>query len=440
MNLPRSVSCGKEGQRVKNKLTKNLGWKIVSLLASVVIWILVTAINNPSVTQTYYNIPVELKNTSLITDAGQVYDVLDNTNVIPRVTIKAPHSVISEIEDEDIIAYADVEELNDYGKTIPIRLSTKNNFDQVNSIKGSVETVKLNIENKKTKTLSLYTDIQGKVGEGYVVSEVKTDQNRIGITGAESKIDSIVLARAEVDISGCTSDIGTSAEVKLYDAEGHQVSNDKITQNIRNVGVNVTILETKEIPVSFSVEKNAAPGYSSTGVIEANKPTVLLGGKSAILNNINEIVIPSSVIDISEQKGTFTTQVNIRNYIPDGLSVVEGTDCIFDVTVYIEAQISKRIALETDDIAIRNVPEGFSATIGIEEGTVLEVIGLPVDVNILTAKNVGANVDVTRWMKEQNMADIHEGFYSVPVYFGLSEDVSVLDPIQATLHIVKKEN
>ena len=423
---------------MKNLLTKNLGWKIVSLLASIVIWILVTAISNPSVTQTYYNIPVELRNTSLITDAGQVYDVLENTNVIPRVTIKAPHSVISEIDDDDIIAYADVEELNDYGKTIPIKLSTKNYFDQVNSIKSSIETVKLNIENKKTKTLSLNTLIQGKVGEGYVVSDVKTDQNLVRITGPESKIDSVASALAEVDVTGFTSDIGTSAEIRLYDAEGHQISNDKIVQNLRSVGVQVTILETKEIPVVFSVEKNAAQGYSSTGVIEANKPTVLVGGKPAVLKNIDEIDIPENVIDISEQKGTFTTQVNIRNYLPDGLFVVEGTDCIFDVTVYIEAQISKRIALETDDISIRNIPDGFSATIGIEEGTVLEVIGLPGDVNILTKNNIGSNVDVTRWMKEQNMTDIQEGFYSVPVYFGLSEDVTVLDPIQATLHIVKK--
>lgn len=423
---------------MKNKLTKNLGWKIVSLLTSIILWLLVTAISNPSVSQVYYNVPVELRNTGLITDAGQVYEVLDNTTVIPRVTIKAPHSVISEIDEDDIIAYADVEELSDYGKTIPIKLSTKNYFDQVNSIKGSIETVKLSIEDKKTKTLSLNTVIQGKVGEGYVVSDVKTDQNLVRITGAESKINNVVSAYAEVDVTGFTTDIGTSAEIRLYDAEGRQVSNDKITQNIKNVGVQVTILETKEIPVKFSVETNAAPGYSSTGQIEANKPTVLVGGKPAVLKNIDEIEIPEDVIDISEQRSTFTTQVNIRNYLPDGVSVVEGTDCIFDVTVYIEAQISKRVALETDDIAIRNIPDGFSATIGIEEGTILEVIGLPADVNNLTKNNVGAHVDVTRWMKEQNMTDIQEGFYSVPVYFGLPDVVSVLDPIQATLHIVKK--
>lgn len=422
---------------MKNLLTKNLGWKIGSLLIAIIVWILVTTINNPSTSQSYYNIPVELKNTNMITDSGRVFEILDGSNIISKVTIKAPRSIISEIDEDDIVATADVKDISSLD-TVSIQLTTKNFSEQLNSIVASSDVVKLNIENKKSKTLSLSTQILGKVGDGYIVSEVKTDQNLVRLTGAESKINSVASALVEIDVTGFTTDIGTNAEIKLFDKEGRQVSNEGLTQNIRNVGVHVTILETKEVPVRFTVENTAAQGYSTTGQIDTNKPSVLLAGKPNALKSIEAIDIPEDVIDVSEQRSDFTVTVNIRNYIPDGVVLVDSTDSMFDVTVHIEPQIGKRIPIEIQDVHIRNVPDDLRATVSIEANTVLEVIGLADEVNSLNGTNVGAHVDVTRYMNEQGIKELPEGFYSVPVYFGLSDRITILDPIQATLHIVKK--
>ena len=90
---------------MKNRLTRNVGLKLSSVLLAVVLWLVVNSITNPTVPQTYYNIPVKLVNTDLITESGQVYEVLDGTDVINRVVVRAPRSVVSELKDENIIVF-----------------------------------------------------------------------------------------------------------------------------------------------------------------------------------------------------------------------------------------------------------------------------------------------------------------------------------------------
>ena len=75
---------------MKNKLTNNIGLKLASVLLAVILWLVVTSMNNPVVSDYYYNIPVTLLNADLITDSGRVYEFIEGTNVIGRGTVKAP--------------------------------------------------------------------------------------------------------------------------------------------------------------------------------------------------------------------------------------------------------------------------------------------------------------------------------------------------------------
>ena len=135
---------------MKNRLTNNLGLKLASIFFAMVLWLVVNSINNPTVSESYYNIPVKLLNTDLITDSNQVYEILENTDVINRVVVRAPRSVIEELKTDNIIATADVSELSSLD-TISIRLATNVSARDITSITGSIDTVKLNIVKKEVK-------------------------------------------------------------------------------------------------------------------------------------------------------------------------------------------------------------------------------------------------------------------------------------------------
>jgi len=71
------------------RLTANWGLKLASLIFAIIVWFLITNVNDPITSVRYTNVPVTLKNTNLITDQGQVYTILDNTDTINSVTLYA---------------------------------------------------------------------------------------------------------------------------------------------------------------------------------------------------------------------------------------------------------------------------------------------------------------------------------------------------------------
>jgi hypothetical protein len=119
----------------------------------------------------FYNVPVKLTNTNLITDAGDVYMILDDSDVIPVVTVTAPRSIIDSLGEENIIATADVKNLSSLN-TISISLSTNKYYNKIESISGSIDTVRLSVEKKASAHFTLKVNVTGTPASGYVQSDV----------------------------------------------------------------------------------------------------------------------------------------------------------------------------------------------------------------------------------------------------------------------------
>ncbi len=428
---------------MKNKLTNNLGLKLASVFLAVVLWLVVISINDPTTTQPFYNVPVTLLNTDLITDSGQVYEVLDNTDVINRVVVRAPHSVLSELKEENIIATADVGELSSLD-TISIKLSTNlsaKDSSRISSITGNIDTVKLKIENKNSKALALKATTSGEVEDGYMVGDITPDQNLVRISGPQSVIDRIFRAAVDVDVTGMTSDIVTNAEIKLYDINDKEITDtSNITQNIKTVGVKVAIWKKAAIPLVYSVGGNTAVGYRATEVTDVGGNMVEVAGKPSALRNLSAITIPAEALDITDLKEDLVAEIDIRQYLPDNVFLANAEDAVRTVTVRIEKEISKRMEIREERVRITNIPEGYEASIsGLGESFVIEAIGLSEDVAGLQASAISGIVDVQEWMEQQGMTEPAPGFYTVTVDFGLPENVSLRENVTVELHISEIE-
>lgn len=424
---------------MRNKLTANIGLKIISLVFAFMLWLVVNNINNPTQSQPYTNIKVKLIHTELITDSGQVYQVLDGTDVVERVTVRAPRTVHSALSSDNIIATADVSELSSLD-TISIRFSSNLYNNEIESIKGSIDTVKLNIEDKKTKTLALKATVSGTVGDNYLVGDITPDENLVHLSGPESVISRISKAAVDVDATGFTVDIDTNAEIRLYDEEDHLIEDSRIEQNMKSVGVKVNIYQKKEIPIVFNTTGTPASGYRVTGVIEGSPQTITIAGKSNVLRNVSNIEIPSEALDISGRTENFVSEIDIRNYLPENVFLADPTQNTVTVTVYIQQEVSKRLELREDSVEVTNIPEGYRATIaGLEETFILEIIGLSSEISGLRAGDIKGRVDIAKWMQAQEMQEPEEGYYTVEVDFGLSENVTILEPVTVTMHLSKIE-
>lgn len=426
---------------MKNKLTRNWGLKLGSFLVAAVVWLVVTNINDPVGTFRVYNVPVQIQNADLITNSGRIYEVLDNTDVIDVVTVSAKRSIIDLLDESNIVAVADMNDLTSLN-TIIIKLSTNKYNDKLESIIGNIDSVRLNIEDKRTKTLPLRTGTVGTVKDGYIVGDITTEQNLVEITGPESIISQVKRASATVNVSGFTSNIGTDSEIRLYDENDNEIVSGSIVKNISKVRVNVEILKTKSVPVNLNFTGTPAKGYQATGEITSTKDSVMIAGKSKSVEEIGSIDIPDTALDITGATENFEKIIDLNDYLPEGLILAEDNfQGRIRVVVSVERNVEKTVTMPISGIQIINVPEGFEAKVSEERDTYsMTLVGLERDLEALNTASIVSAIDVKAYMAVMGMDYISEGTYTMELIYNLDETVTLKEPVRVRVDVTEVES
>ena len=425
---------------MKKKLTDNLGLKIGSVLFAALLWLLVTNINNPATTRRVTNVPVTIINEDVLTSQGKMYEILDNSDIIGWVSITGPGTVMSNIGDKDLVAIADMNKLTE-DNTIPVEFSTAQYNESLDSIRASSDTVKVRVEDRKSISIPLKAVTSGTLQDGYIVGDVSTDQNLVRVSGPESVVSIIEKAEVSVGITGFTGDIGTNAEIRLYDAEGKEVPKDRLSLNINTVGVNVEILGTKAVPLRFAASGTPANGYRATGVVSSTPDHVVLAGKGNVLRNLSAIDIPDTEIDISGATGDVTAEVDIRPFPPGNVEIGDaGFDGNVSVTVYVEQEVTRSITVSEDSIVIENLPEQYEGVVSTyEEEFQIQIRGLAEEVNALDANQIRGVVDINRLLETGVIEELGEGYYDVNLSFNLPDTVSLRENVTVRLNIRERD-
>lgn len=427
---------------MKNKLIRNWGLKLVSFLFAIMLWVIVTNINDPVTPFPVSDVPVRIRNMELITERGQICEVLDGTDKVDLVTVYAPRSVIDSLSDSNVVAIADVKDLTSLD-TVPIKFSTTKYNDKVENIKGSIDTVKLNIENKQIRSLPIKASVTGQVKEGYIVGDVSTEQNLIRVSGPESVVSRITKAQAEVDVSGFTSNIGAEgAEVRLYDAEGVEVRSSSLERSITKVRVNVEILEKKTVPLVFRTTGTPADGYRLTGEIESTRHSVVIAGKSKVVQGVSAIEIPEGVIDVTGAREDVTELIDLKEFMPEGtvLAEEEFTGMV-NVTVHIGQEMRRTITKSVEDVRLIGVPVGYEAVITEPESACsITLTGLTEELAEIDFNTLEVIVDLGEWLANEGIEQPESGYYNVPLSVNLPEDTAVMaGNTEVQVHITERE-
>lgn len=429
----------KEKKR-KINLLNNWAYKLFSIVAAFLLWLLVMTIEDPESQKIFYNIPVKLVNTEELTDKDMVYEILDKTDVVRSVTITAKKTIRDELSSSDIVAEADFSKLT-AADTVEITFYSLRYNDEITAIAGSNEILKLNIEDKKTRRLSVTVTTTGEVEEGYIINSISPDQNRIEVSGPESVVSQIATANVKVDVTDSVSDISTYADVVLYDADGKEIAEDRLTMNVGSVRVKVEILNTKTVPVRFSVTGTPVAEYLFTGEITATPDRVLIAGTNAVLDSVNEIVVPAEVINITGQTSDMTTSVNITKYLPEGIILGDKSfNGKISVTAHIEKEAVRELEIPAQNITFTNVPEGYA--IETDNTVVVPVVnikGLQADVNAVDANTVYGVVDMEKFMEERNWNTLGTGLHEATVEVTLPEAVTQAEPVKILILISMME-
>ena len=415
-------------------ITNNFGLKLLAIVISCGLWFMVDSITDPVERKVFNNIPVEIINTELITNEGKVYEVLDGTDTV-NVTAIGKSSVFDYVSRDDLKAVADLSELT-FMNTVGIRVSSARNNSEL-EFRTNIDNVKLAIEKMDRDQKVINVSTSGEPASGYVVGGITPSQNVVRYSGPESLINQIDHIDAVININGYSSDINTTADLKIYDADNNEIKNSSIKLNITTVDVAVSILATKIVPLSFVVPDEPASGYVVNGEMLSVPETVVIAGRSGVLDGVSRIVVSDPALSVEDVTESKTAIVNIRKYLPTGVQFADSSfNGNVSVTIGIEPLVTKELKVPSRNFAAGNTPENLNVTLKEakeQETYTIRISGTSAAVEAVQEESVIGVVDMDSLLQKLELTEWSAGVYQGDLTFNLPDTVTLEKPYQMTV-------
>ncbi|MGN0158752.1 MAG: YbbR-like domain-containing protein [Brotaphodocola sp.] len=371
-----------------NKIN-NLKLKILSIFLAFFTWITVVNLSNPEVVGKR-EVPLEILNANVLTDAKRTYEINGKNTVTVYFDVRTRDEY--KIRSSDFRAYVDLAELYDVTGSVQVKVEILNNKELIDSAEAKPGVVRVNTEELQTKVFDLAVNSEGQAAEGYALNGVTLTPSTITVQGPVSKVGLISYAGVEIDMAGASSNVKGVATPVFYDANGNALVISGISVNTTEVQYEMIINKVKELPLDFEVSGKVASGYRFTGVECATKNISVLGLKSN-LAEINKITIPSSALNVDGATADKVVTVDIREFLPDGVDIVESVSPELEVRLKVEKLVDRTVSLSARDVALINASDSYNYRF-IPARVEVVVQGLEEDLEQMDGGDLGASVNV----------------------------------------------
>lgn len=400
-------------RKMMKHLVNNPGLKILSVLLSVVLWMVVVKMADPDFTKPF-SVPVEILNKDVIRTMGKVPDIVGDTD-IAVFYISGPRSYVEDMDSDDFSVTADLSQmdLSQDGETklVPIEITAKKNEKHIEIIKKTVN-MQITLEDLSEQKFVISPETTGTPAEGCAIGDVEVVPNLLQVSGPESVVSRINRVSASINVDGISSDVTDSVKPVLYDENGEVISSELLEMNQNVVTIRARILGTKSVPVRCQVRGTPAAGYEYRGV-ELTPETILIKGEAALLNGITSIDIPDDVISLEGAKEDIETTVDITPYLGDGgVSLVDDTANQVVVKVLIEQKESKVFHLPVESIKINGLKQDYE----------LSFQGSTVSVTVRALKEYMDTLQNGSIKAELDVEDLEPGVHTLPLTVTLPDD------------------
>lgn len=384
---------------MKDRLKNNLGLKILAVVFAVFLWWMVLNVDDPIGTKKY-NVGVTITNAEVITDAGKSYQILDDTHSV-TVTVKARRKVLSAIEKKDIVATADLREMQ--GTSVPIRIQISGFEGEYEEASAIPQNIQLKVENTQKKTFPITAVATGTPRAGYAVGTMNVSPKTVDISGPESLIEKISKVVAKVDVSELKDknkgnvDAEIQTQLLYYDAADNLISKDLLTSNCDKKGVTVSVdlWKTKNLELNFDTSKiHTADGYSFAG-IEVEPKTIEVIGKPEQLDALSEIKVAAQVLEQKNLSEDVELTIDIAECLPEGITLADERINQVAVRILIEKKGTKTIRLATRAIQLHN-PSEYKVQYD-EEEVELTFTGAKEVLEQLNQEDIEAKIDLSEF-------------------------------------------
>ena len=394
---------------MRKKLTNNLGMKIISLMLAIVFWLVVITMEDPEQTKTL-EIPVTKINEELIRENDKTYEVIEGNTV--TITVRARQSILKDLTAKDFEATADFADLSFTG-AVPIEVTVLRNANQVS------------IEDLSSVDKMVATKAEGTVITGKALGSISVEPNIIRVEGAKTTIDRISSIYAVVNVSGISDDCSFVVEPVLYDSNGNEIDSTEITFSEDSLKVNVTLLDTKTVPVKWNIDVSPADGYGIESS-DYSPSEVEIAGSREFLDSIDAITLDDYVADgISEN---VEAEEDLESIVKEmgGALVHPETDKTAKLAVKVSEYGRLGASVNFDSVELIGKSNQYTYSIIGDSSIAYTLYGMDVALETLDRSKLKFSLDVT---------GLEPGTHTVNLQMDTSQKVSLASEVPVKIKI-----
>ncbi len=411
-------------------LTNNLGLKLLSIIAAVMLWLIIVSIDDPVAYQDFSGIRVTMLNEDTVTDRDKVYRIEDNSDII-SIRVQAKRSVLAKLTPEDFTATADMEKNIKFDNLVGIEVTCNNRNVKSTDITKSRENVVIRIEDASSEQFNVVVNQIGQEGEGYLVGMAVPEQSLLQISGPASVIAEIRRVVVDLNKTGFTTDQIKNCEIKIFDNSDNPIDTTYLEYNGKTTGMNVHVTMFKKKTVRLHVDYTGTPerGYSFKEL--TFKPdTIEIAGTTEDIADLREIVIPGEAVNIDGITEDTQINVDVTKYLPENIRLADEKDASVAVQITLEKKQGKTVRIPVSDIDVLNMPQGFNISFGDLDEVEFVIMGTSVQLAELGEDDISVSLDLEDYSKI--------GSYKKALDVKLPEDYSLMEKAEVEFRLVRR--
>lgn len=350
-------------------LNKNSSIIIYSILLSIGLWLFVSLTVYSTIKVTVHDIPIEVDLSGTNAERNGLQLVTPEED-IPTLTVRVEgeRKEIGNIQAEDIIAKAVIENVNSAGtyKLAIMIEPAPGVYFTVDEMSENSVTLDFDEIISQTIPLSGYAP-NVTAASGYLTGELICSPATVTVTGPKEKVESITSAIIYSEYSATLNQSYSfpGNELLLYSGNT-QLSNDYFSFDKINYSLEMPVFMMKSLPLRVNFTNVQSDFKEDQLRYSLSMDAIEVSAPNSILGNVDELVLET--IDIREldltenldENGNYSIELPIT--LPSSYNNISGTESV-TLTFDCSDIIKKRVTITSDQFKIIGAPSGFDIDI-----------------------------------------------------------------------------
>ena len=317
-NPRKNPAAGTDGQGSHNWIVK-----LLCVFAAFLLWLYVMIVVSPEFQETFYEIPVQVVGMEdLKKDHGlSIYNSAEAGTI--DVTVAGKRSIVLKLEEDQIVATADVSGISSPGKTnVNIDVELPSGLTLIEKSQNKVAFV---TEESVSRVFPLTEKVENlDLPASYELGSIRYSFDTIQVSGPKSIVDSIAAARVTIDFEDRTTSFAQTCDIYFVDALNDRVTSAYLQYDETQVDVYVPIYRSLTVPVEVSFVYGYLNDSNATITVTPSEVTVK-GEESAMRADtlLSPILLDEKKITENSYGRTITLQPADGVMIEDDITSVQ---------------------------------------------------------------------------------------------------------------------